>query len=120
MLLAGEIDAAIYGAALPKEPQLKSVIADPDAAALDWYAKHGVVPVNHMVVVTEDLARANSQAVDELYRLLQAGKQSAGSTSAIDTTPFGREANRPCLEMLISYAVQQQLIPRSLTVEELW
>ena len=33
MLLAGELDAAIYGAALPKEPQLKSVIADPDAAA---------------------------------------------------------------------------------------
>jgi len=120
MLLSGEIDAAIYGAALPKEPQLKSVIADPDAAAQGWYAKHGVVPVNHMVVVTEDLARANPEAVDELYRLLQAGKQAAGSAGAIDTTPFGRAANRPCLEMLISYAVQQQLIPRPLTVAELW
>ncbi len=120
MLLAGELDAAIYGAALPKEPQLKSVIADPDAAAQAWYARLGVVPVNHMVVVTEELARANPEAVTELYRLLEAGKRAAGSTAAIDTTPFGREANWPCLEMLISYAVQQQLIPRRLTVEELW
>jgi 4,5-dihydroxyphthalate decarboxylase len=120
MLLAGELDAAIYGAALPKEPQLASVIADPDAAARAWYAKHGVVPVNHMVVVTEELARANPAAVAELYRLLEAGKQAVGPPGAIDTAPFGREANRPCLELLISYAVQQQLIPRRLTIEELW
>ncbi len=120
MLLAGELDAAIYGAALPKEPQLKSVIADPDAAAQAWYAKHHVVPVNHMVVVTEELAAANPAAVAELYRLLEAGKQAAGSPGAIDTAPFGRQANRPCLEMLISYAVQQQLIPHPLAVDELW
>jgi 4,5-dihydroxyphthalate decarboxylase len=120
MLLAGTLDAAIYGAELPREPRLTSVIADPDAAALAWYAKHHVVPVNHMVVVTEELARANPAAVAELYRLLEAGKQAAGPPGAIDTAPFGREANRPCLEMLISYAVQQALIPRRLVVDELW
>jgi 4,5-dihydroxyphthalate decarboxylase len=120
MLLDGALDAAIYGAALPKEPRLKSVIADPDAAAQAWYAKHHVVPVNHMLVVTEELAGARPDAVSELYRLLEAGKQVAGSQGAIDTTPFGREANRPCLEMLISYAVQQQLIPRRLRFDELW
>ena len=120
MLLAGELDAAIYGAALPTEAQLKSVIADPDAAAQAWYAKHHVVPVNHMVVVTEELAGANPAAVDELYRLLEAGKEAAGVRGPIDTAPFGRAANRPCLEMLISYAVQQQLIPHPLAVDELW
>jgi len=120
MLLEGALDAAIYGAALPQDARLTSVIADPDAAALAWYAKHHVVPVNHMMVVTEELAGANPAAVAELYRLLEAGKRAAGPQGAIDTTPFGREANRPCLELLISYAFQQGLIPRRLAVDELW
>ena len=33
MLLDGELDAAIYGAAMPKDARLKSVIADPDGEA---------------------------------------------------------------------------------------
>ena len=122
MLLDGELDAAIYGAELPKDPRLQSVIPDPDAAARDWYGKHGLVPVNHMVVVTDEFARANPEAVAELYRMLEASKKAAGlpAEGQIDTVPFGNEANRPCLEMLISYAVQQGLIPRRLEVDELW
>jgi len=122
MLIDGELDAAIYGAAMPDNPRLKSVIPDPDAAARAWYEKHGVIPVNHMVVVTDELVRAQPQAVAELYRLLEESKAKAGlpKAGAIDTAPFGREANRPCLEMLISYAVQQNLIPRRLSVDELW
>ena len=120
MLIAGELDAAIYGAALPNDPRLQSVIADPDAAAQAWYAKHQLVPVNHMVVVTEELARGNPQAVAELYRLLEAGKRAAGRPGPIDTSPFGKDANRPCLELLIGYALQQGLISRRLAVDELW
>lgn len=120
MLIAGELDAAIYGAALPDDPRLKSVIADPDAEARRWYAKHRLVPVNHMVVVTEELARANPQTVAELYRLLEAGKRAAGNPGPIDTAPFGKEANRPCLELLINYALQQGLISRRLDLGELW
>jgi 4,5-dihydroxyphthalate decarboxylase len=121
MLIDGELDAAIYGAELPKDARLKSVIQDPDAAARGWYGKHGLVPVNHMVVVTETLAHEQPQAVAELYRLLQAGKQAAPPAAGqIDTVPFGREANRRCLELLISYCVQQGLIPRRLDVDELW
>lgn len=121
MLLAGEIDAAIYGAAMPKEPQLKSVIANPEADAKAWYAKHGLVPVNHMVVVTDELKRANPAAVAELYRLLEAGKKAAGvPAGGIDTLPFGKDAIRPCLDLLISYAAQQRLVPSSLTVDDLW
>ena len=122
MLLAGELDAAIYGAALPKDARLKSVIADPDAAARAWYEKHRLVPVNHMVVVTEELARAQPDAVAELYRLLEAGKRAAGlpAPGEPDFAPFGKETNTPCLELLISYALQQGLIPRKLEVAELW
>jgi 4,5-dihydroxyphthalate decarboxylase len=122
MLLAGALDAAIYGAALPDEPRLASVIADPQAAAQRWYAKHGLVPVNHMVVVTDALARAQPDAVAELYRLLEASKKAAGGPKPgePDLAPFGREANRSCLELLASYALQQGIIPRRLTVDELW
>ncbi len=120
MLIDGELDAAIYGAAMPNDPRLQSVIADPDAAARAWYGKHGLVPVNHMVVVTDELVRANPAAVAELYRVLEAGKQAAGQPEAIDTAPFGREANRRCLQLLIDYALQQSLIPSRISVDELW
>ncbi len=120
MLLEGALDAAIYGAAIPDDARLRSVISDPDAAARDWYSKHRMIPVNHMVVVTEELARANPQVVAELYRLLEAGKTAAGKPGPIDAAPFGKEANRPCLELLISYVVQQRLIPCRITADELW
>jgi 4,5-dihydroxyphthalate decarboxylase len=122
MLLDGELDAAIYGAAMPDDPRLRSVIPDPDAAALVWHGKHGVIPVNHMIVMTDEVARAHPEAVAEFYRLLEKSKAAAGLPKAgeIDTAPFGREANRPCLEMLIAYAVRQNLIPRKLAVDELW
>ena len=121
MLIAGELDAAIYGAAMPDDPRLQSVIADPDAAARAWYADHGLVPVNHMVVVTHELARSNPPAVAELYRLLEAGKAAAGLPRAggMDMAPFGKAANRPCLELLMSYAVQQSLIPHSIDIDAL-
>ena len=43
-----------------------------------WHARHGVVPINHMVVVTEALARAQPDAVREVYRMLQAAKKATG------------------------------------------
>lgn len=120
MLLAGELDAAIYGAAMPDDARLKSLIADPEAAAREWYEKHRLVPVNHMVVVTDELARARPDAVAELYRLLEAGKRAAGQPGPLDTAPFGKDANRPCLELLISYALQQKLIPAKIAADALW
>lgn len=122
MLIDGELDAAIYGAAMPDDPRLKSVIADPDKAALAWYGKHHVMPVNHMVVATDEIVAAHPEAVAEFYRLLEAGKTAAGlpKSGEIDSIPFGRDANRPCLEMLISYATQQDLLPRSVALGDLW
>ena len=39
MLIDGELDAAIYGAELPEDPRLQSVIPDPEAAARAWYGQ---------------------------------------------------------------------------------
>ncbi len=120
MLIAGELDAAVYGAALPKDRRLQSVIPDPEAAARGWYGKHGLVPVNHMVVVTDELVRSNPKAVAELYRLLEEGRKAAPPPGTIDTAPFGKEANRRCLELLMSYCEQQHLISRRPNFDELW
>jgi 4,5-dihydroxyphthalate decarboxylase len=120
MLIAGELDAAVYGAALPKDPRLQSVVPDPEAAARSWYGKHGFVPVNHMVVVTDELVRSNPNAVAELYRLLEAGRKAAPPSGNIDTAPFGKAANRRCLELLMSYCEQQKLISRRPNFDELW
>ena len=70
MLLDGELDAAIFGGNIPTDPRLKSVIPDPEAAAKDWYKKHGTVPVNHMVVVKTSLAKSDPGAVREVFRML--------------------------------------------------
>jgi 4,5-dihydroxyphthalate decarboxylase len=122
MVQDGELDAAIFGAELPTDPRLRSVIADPDAEAKKWHAKHGVVPLNHMVVVTESLSQARPDAVREVYRMLKQAKQAAGlpKSGEIDFHPFGVEACRPALKMIISYAVQQKLIPKPFEVDELF
>jgi 4,5-dihydroxyphthalate decarboxylase len=121
MLRAGEIDAAIYGGDMPNEPWLTSVIPDPDGAAQRWYAKYRAVPINHMVVVKESLAKSNPDAVREVYRLLLQGKKAAGAPrGGIDFIPFGVEACRPGLELIVDYAVQQKLIPRRLAHDELY
>lgn len=122
MLRSGELDAAIYGADLPRDPELTSVIADPDTAAQAWFAKHKVVPINHMVVVTESLAKSNPHAVREIYRLLAQAKTAAGGPApgAIDFLPFGFDACRPALQTIIDYSLQQKLIGRKITVEELY
>jgi 4,5-dihydroxyphthalate decarboxylase len=122
MVQDGELDAGIFGAELPADPRLKSVIDDPEEETRRWRAEHGVVPLNHMVCVTESLSRSRPELVRELFSMLKQSKLAAGlpKPGEIDFYPFGVEACRPALEMIINYAVQQKLIPRPLTVDELF
>jgi 4,5-dihydroxyphthalate decarboxylase len=120
MLLAGEIDAAIVGA-VPSDPRLKPLIADPAAAAEAWRRKNGALQINHMVVVKESLSKSDPRAVREIYRLLAQSKRGAGlpAPGELDANPFGLEANRRNLEVAIDYVHRQGLIPRRFTVDEL-
>jgi 4,5-dihydroxyphthalate decarboxylase len=120
MLLAGEIDAAIYGVEVPAGPRLKSVIPEPEAAAQAWHRKHGVAPVNHLVVVKTDLVRTQPHVVAEVCRLLSAAKRAAPAATGIDPAPFGIAANRPALELIVDYCLQQRMIPRRFSVDELF
>lgn len=122
MLFDGELDAAIFGGNMPNDPRLKSVISDPEAAGKEWYRKHGTVPVNHMVVLKDSLAKSNPGAVCELFRMMLDSKKAAGlpKPGAIDFVPFGFDALRPALELMSAYALEMQLIPRRYAVEELF
>jgi 4,5-dihydroxyphthalate decarboxylase len=122
MVLDGELDAAIFGGNVPADPRLKSVIADPEEAAKQWYAKHRTVPVNHMVVVKSSLSQSDPGAVREIFRMLLASKKAAGlpKPGAIDTIPFGFDAVKPALELMSSYALEMKIIPRRYSVEELF
>jgi 4,5-dihydroxyphthalate decarboxylase len=118
MLLDGELDAVLGERS--DDPRVKSLFGDPAAAARAWYEKHRIVPLNHMVVVNADLARSRPDIVAEIYALLKESKRLAPPPEGIDTTPFGVEACRPALQRIIDYAVQQELIPRRFTVDELF
>jgi 4,5-dihydroxyphthalate decarboxylase len=122
MVLEGELDAAIFGGVLPADPRLKSVIPDPAAAAKEWYGKHGVVPINHMVAVKEEISRSNPDAVREVFRMLLDGKKAAGlpKAGAIDFIPFGLDAVKPALDLMSNYAFEMKIIPRRVSFAELF
>lgn len=118
MLMDGELDA-VLGETSPNA-KLKPLFSDPAAEAKAWYAKHGIVPVNHLVVVTGALADSRPDVVSEVYRMLKASKTMAALADPIDLVPFGFEANRRPLELITEYAEQQNLISERFPVEELF
>src|SRR5688572_19665479 len=117
MLTSGELDAVL--GELPSNPKHTSLFADPNAEASAWHRQHGVVPVNHLVVVTEALAKSRPDVVREVYRMLKESKALAAS-AAPDPVPFGIEANRRSLELITDYAAQQKLIPERYRVNDLF
>jgi 4,5-dihydroxyphthalate decarboxylase len=121
MLLAGEVDAAILPA-VPTDPRLKPLIPDPATAAEAWRKKYNAIQVNHMVVVKDSLSKSRPEAVREIYRLLERSKKAAKLPKAgeLDTNPFGLEANRRNLEIVIDTVYRQRMIPRRFSVDELF
>ncbi|HEX5477656.1 MAG TPA: phosphate ABC transporter substrate-binding protein [Burkholderiales bacterium] len=114
MLLSGELDAAILGE-LPKDPRLRSLIPDPEAAARAWCARTGAnIQINHMVVVRDSIA---SPLKNKIYESFVMSKKAAGNPV---TNPFGIEENRRNLEAAIDCVHRQGMIPRRFSVEELF
>ena len=121
MLLDGELDAAIVGDALP-DPRLKPLIPDADAVARRWAQTHGGVPINHMMVVREAIAKSRPDIGQEIYRLLQESRRAAPPPAGglLDPWRFGVEENRRSLEIVIDYSLRQKLVPRKFSVDELF
>ncbi len=122
MLLDGELDAAIVGDKLP-DPRLKPLIPEADAVARQWAQAHGGVPINHMMVVRDTIAKSRPDIVKEIYRMLHDSRQAVpapADNGPLDPWRFGIEANRRSLEIIIDYSVRQKLIPQKFSVDELF
>lgn len=115
MLLDGELDA-VLGEKVDR-PGLRPLFPDAAAEEKSWFAKHGVLPINHMVVVSETLSRTQPEAVREVFRML---RESAALAPPAAVPRFGADEMRRSLQSIIEYAAQQGLIPRAFAVEELF
>lgn len=121
MLIDGEIDAGVVAGPDLKDSRLQPVIADPHNAALNWCQKHGALPINHMLVVMESLAKANPAVVREVFRLVRESKLAMASAgAAFDPCQFGLANIRRSLELIIDYSTQQGLIPKQIAVDDLF
>ena len=120
MLRAGELDAGVVSAGDQADGVLQPVIPDPQTALQRWREQYKVRPLNHMVVLHRDLARAQPWIAGEVVQLLQQSAARAPDMSGADCIQSGIEALRPGLELIIQYAFRQGLIPRRFTVDELF
>jgi 4,5-dihydroxyphthalate decarboxylase len=112
MLLDGELDA-ILGEKV-EHPDLKPLFGDVHAEEALWFAKHGVKPINHMVVVSRELSDQHPAAVREVHRLLSAAAAAAGDSG------FDAADMRRSLQCITAYSAQQRLIARQFSVDELF
>jgi len=132
---AGELDATLSrGAGRVREresadakPLLGKAFADPVAASREYYLRTGVYPVQHVVVMREDLAgdAAVVERVCEAFarakEVAQTREDAAATNDFLDDAwPYGISANRNTLEAFVGAAHEQGLTNRLHSVEELF
>jgi 4,5-dihydroxyphthalate decarboxylase len=111
MLLDGELDA-ILGEKV-EHPDLKPLFADVKSEEARWFSKHAVKPINHMVVVAQELSDRHPEAVREVHRMLSQAADAAN-------VRFQTAEMRRSLECITGYTAEQGLIARRFTVDELF
>jgi 4,5-dihydroxyphthalate decarboxylase len=137
LLLAGELDAVVN--ADLKHDEIVSLL--PEEAAWDSLRETGFVPVNHLVVIRDELldahpglatsmfeafAEAKRRYVEQLRAGLGEAKQDRLLRRAMDLTggadplPYGVEANRAVLEKLMDNAIAQGILSKPVALEEVF
>jgi 4,5-dihydroxyphthalate decarboxylase len=111
MLLDGELDA-VLGEKV-EHPDLKPLFADTETETARWFGKHAVAPINHMVVVKQELSDRHPDVVREVYRLLS-------EAAAMDRPRLKPSYMLRSLRYITEYAAQQGLIPRQFGTDELF
>lgn len=147
LLADGEIDATI-GADLPtsfgKSRHVTRLFPDFKATEKKYYTERGIFPIMHLVVVRRELYEKYPFIASNLYEAFDKSKNIAlarmKSLSALqymlpwlpeslddieevfggDPWPYGVEANRKTLETLVRNLVEQSMIGREVSVDELF
>lgn len=138
-LSSGELVAAV--GAKVDHPDVATMIADPFAAAVSALKTRGLYPINHCVVVRDELLEQNPDVAVQVFDAFAASKNlyvedlKAGRVSAPgrvdkihqaamdfmdDPLPYGVAPNRDTLEGLIGHAVTQKIIPERMALEDLF
>ena len=140
MLISGEIAAAI-GVDV-KHPDVAPLIPDAAEAGLESFRKSGVFPINHLVVVRDELLERHPGLAADIFNAfskskrlyveaLKAGKiekpdaadalhQKVMAISGSDPLPYGVEPNRKTIETLIGHALSQGIITKKISVEDIF
>lgn len=139
-LVSGELAAAI--GIKTEHPDLAPLIPDAAAHAFRRLERDAYYPINHTVVVKDEVLQKYPQLAVELFQALGAAKRQyldrlrngtiTAPTAAdrmyarvleitgSDPLPFGLEPNRAMLETLMGYAREQRILPRSFALEEVF
>jgi len=136
LLASGELAAAI--GVRVEAPDVKPLIPNAREAGFDALRQRGHYPINHTVVVRDDVLDANPDLAADLFGALAEAKRRyvdrlrSGRVEtpdpvhlrvmeiAGDPLPYGIEANRRMIEAIVTYAVEQRILPRPFAVEELF
>ncbi|MAX58651.1 MAG: 4,5-dihydroxyphthalate decarboxylase [Chloroflexi bacterium] len=148
MLADGELDA-LFATYIPNlflsgSPTIARLFPNFKEVEQDYYRRTGIFPIMHTVVIREDVHREHPWVAISLYEAFSQAKDLAVGglydTDALALTlPFlidhleesrrifgsdywsyGVESNRPALEGLSQYVVDQGLAPRVVSTEELF
>jgi 4,5-dihydroxyphthalate decarboxylase len=147
MLETGEIHA-IIGSNLPKSlgrhPDVVRLFPDYRAREKDYFGRTKIFPIMHLIVIRNEIYEENPFVATSLYDAFVAAKNRAREKMHYSGTlrymlpwladdveeidqlfdgdcwPYGIEPNRPTLDALITYMVEQGLIPEKIPLEKLF
>lgn len=139
MLVAGELAAAVNIAT--DNPDIRPLIPNPAEAALAAYRNRGHYPINHLIVVRDDVLARYPKLARELFEAFAESKagylrklangeiEKPGELDALyakllargdDPLPYGVETNRTILENLVGHAVTQGILAKPVAIESLF
>jgi len=138
MLAAGELAAAIGVEAT--SPDVKPLIPNSLEAGLAALRRNGHYPINHLVVIKDDLIAQHPDLPADVFNAFAEAKRKylerlkAGQIAKLtevdlvhkrvmeitgDPLPYGIAPNRKVIEELIGHALTQGIITKPVTVEQL-
>lgn len=140
MLAAGDLAATV--GVETTDPGLVPLIPDPERAGFDALRRTGHYPINHLVVVRDDLLAEHPGLAADLFGAFAEAKDryvarlregAVAEPTAADRTyarvleltgrdplPYGLEPNRATLEKLLDHAVAQRIVDRRPPLESLF
>jgi 4,5-dihydroxyphthalate decarboxylase len=138
MVIDGEIDAVI-GVDVD-HPDIAPLIREPEEAAVTALRQRGFYPINHLIVVKDDVLHrypdvasavfdAFAEAKRRYVARLRAGEASTETdrmyarvlqTTGTDPLPYGIEPNRPMLDKLIEYALAQRILRQPVEIDDMF